>query len=353
MRRQIPNGWILWILTAVLSLAGTVSALAQDKPEVIHIGGVGNTFGKPFTAGVLEVLHSQKLLEKEFAKDGIRIDWNFFVGTGPAINEALASGKVDFGAYGDICGVIGKANGIQTTALADGGRGANIYIAVPAADQTTRTLEDLKGKRVGFLKGTYLHLEFERLLAKHHLNESDFQVFNLGQGEGAAALAASRIDAYVGTSYFYSLQQQGTLRVIYDSKKEEGIFQGGSVFVGRNEFIQKYPDVTRRVVKAYVEACHWASRPENREAFLRITTLIGVPYPAVKADYEGTSLRWRNSPLLDETFFRYYTNTVAFAKERELIRNGFDVTQWADPSYVDEAAKELGLEHFWDVKGKK
>jgi sulfonate transport system substrate-binding protein len=347
---------IFRVTLVTAGLMASVSGLtwAQDKPTVIRIGAVGNAFGKPFASGLMEVLHSQKLLEKEFEKDDIPVEWTFFVGTGPAINEALAAGKIDVGSYGDICGVIGKANGIQITALAGSGRGSNILIAVPATDTTSHSLEDLKGKRIGFLKGTYLHLEFEKLLAIHHLSDSDFQVFNLGNGEGTAALLAGRIDAYVGTSYYRYLEQHDhSLRVVYSSKNDPEDIKGGGLLVGRDEFVHQYPDITRRILKAYLQAAYWASQPKNREAFLRLSTKGGLPYESIKQDYEGTTVRARNNPLLDDYFFNYYTSTVDFSLKHGLIRQGFDVKQWADGTYINAALKELGLEHYWDVKKKK
>jgi sulfonate transport system substrate-binding protein len=337
------------LVFALMMVWATVGA--QEKPTIIRFGATGNAFGKPFANGLVEVVHSQKLLEQEFEKDGIPVEWSFYVGTGPAVNEALAADKIDFASYGDICGVIGKANGIHITALASSGRGSNIYIAVPGADKTTKTLEDLKGKRVGFLKGTYLHLEFEKLLVLHHLTDNDFQVFNLGSGEGTAALLAGRIDAYVGSSYFLYLEKHDqSLRVIYSSKTDSEDIKGGGLIVARDEFIKKYPDITKRVLKAYLKAAYWASQSKNRESFLKLSVLGGLPYEAVKADYEETSVRWRNDPLLDTYFYNYYTSTVDFSLQHGLIRQGFDVKQWADQSYIDSAVKELGWEHYWDPK---
>ncbi len=326
----------------------------ERKPLVIQIGAVGNAFGKPHTSGVMEVLHSQKFLETEFEKDGIAVIWSFLVGTGPAINEGLANGSVDFGCYGDLCGVLGKASGIESVALASGGRGTNVYIAVKADDDRNKSFWDLKGKRIGFRKGTPFHLQFEKLLFRHGLVEKDFDIFNVGIAEGTAALLSGKIDAYVGTAYFLSLQAEGFVRIIYDSRQENPSFKGNGVLVGRGEFVRHYPGIVQRVIKAYVKAAYWASDERNRVNFFEINTLKGMSYPAVETDHQGDALKGRKNPLLDDFFFRYFSSAVAFARQRGLIEKVFDVADWADKSFVEAALKDLGLENYWrDEKSRK
>lgn len=73
-------------LITALGLAITLSAQATEpaKPESIRIAVPDLSAGsKPSAGGVVDVLRDQQLLEKEFAKDGIRIDWHFFKGAGP------------------------------------------------------------------------------------------------------------------------------------------------------------------------------------------------------------------------------------------------------------------------------
>jgi len=328
-------------------------SIHSPKPPVIQIGAVGNALGKPHTNRAMEVLHSQKLLEKEFEKDGIPIIWSFLVGTGPAINEELADENIDFGHYGNICGVVGKARGIRTRALAMGGRGLNIYIGVPPGDRTTRALGDLRGRRIGLLRETYLHLMFEKLLSRLGLTEDDFNIYNLGFAEGNVALMSGQIDAYVDIYNGINLHDGRRIRTIFDSREEADDFKGSAVLVGREAFIRRYPDITKRLVKAYVRAAHWASLEENRDEYLRMNSLTGISRPSLKFDYEGISLRWRNNPLLDDFFFRSYGETVDFSKRRGWIPEGFDVQKWADRSFLGDAVKDLGLEHFWvDQDGK-
>ena len=98
-------------LLAGLLAASVLSAQAAqaDAPHSIRIAVPDLSAGsQPSAGGVVDVLRSQQLLEQEFAKDGIHIDWRFFKGAGPVINEALANGQADFAYLGDLAAIIGK-----------------------------------------------------------------------------------------------------------------------------------------------------------------------------------------------------------------------------------------------------
>src|SRR4051794_31182791 len=119
------------LVAAVFFSAGAARA---DTPSVIRIAfagvGVGN---RPFIGGSsLGVVHSRGLLEEEFKKDNIKIEWSFFKGAGPAVNEAYANSLIDFALQGDLPSIIGKAGGLKTKLLASTGSRQNTYLAVPA-----------------------------------------------------------------------------------------------------------------------------------------------------------------------------------------------------------------------------
>jgi sulfonate transport system substrate-binding protein len=161
------------------------------------------------------------------------------------------------------------------------------------------------------------------------------------------------LDAYVGSAFFLSFRDQGSVRVIYDSRRENEEFKGGKVVVGRENFVKRFPDITRRVVKAYVKAAYWASLEENRAEYLRLNTLTGSPFAAVAADHQGDALRDRNNPLLEKFFFDYYSKTVAFSRKRGMIHKSFKVRNWARGTFVSEAVRELGLENVWLAEKKR
>jgi sulfonate transport system substrate-binding protein len=71
-------------------------------------------------------------LEEVFKPQGVEVQWQFFKGAGPAVNEALANRQLDFVYLGDLAAIIGKANGLPTRLLL-GSRGSESYLAVTKA----------------------------------------------------------------------------------------------------------------------------------------------------------------------------------------------------------------------------
>ena len=103
------------------------------------------------------------MLEKEFQKDGIKVQWNNFKGAGPAINESYANGLVDITWLGDLPALIGKASRLDTKLILAGGTHDNTYLVV-APGSSAKSWADLKGKRIGFFRGTSVHLALNQII---------------------------------------------------------------------------------------------------------------------------------------------------------------------------------------------
>lgn len=320
---------------------------AENKPRVIRIGSAYTAgYGKPYSGGVIGIVHANGLLEEEFRNEGIKVEWYFFKGAGPATNESLANSAIDFAYIGDLPAIVGKAGGLKTKFIAGGSKWANVYIATPP-DSQIRTIQDLKGKRVALFKGTNGHLTFARILAANGLKESDLRIYNLGIADMDAALKTKNIDAAVGWTNNLILRTQGNAKIVYSTKVSPRDWRNTGGFYVTEKFANAYPDITRRIVKRYVEAAKWGSDEANRNAYYDLTVKAGVPRAITVEEIAGRTLNDVNNPLLDAEYVNHYSNGIAFAKERGLIRNAFDVDTWIDRSYLNAALKELKLEGYW------
>jgi sulfonate transport system substrate-binding protein len=337
---------IKWIkaLPVALLLLSTVVAHAADKPRVIRYGFIGNSLGKPYTGGVGGVLNAQNQLEKEFEKDGIRIEKSFIAAAGPGLNEAFAAGLIDFASFGDFPNIVGKAGGLKTRWILAATNGMNTRILIHSQASIT-SIKGLKGLRIGVSKGTWTQLWFAKLLGRNGLTEKDVKLLNLKGADATAAFAAGSIDAVVGGDL--ALVDQGIAKILYESKKEPLEWRGREATLVSEEFAKKYPDIVKRVVKANLRAAYWLSQESNREAFLRIGGKTGGSYKNSKDDLAGQILKTKYSPIIDQTVINSYKDKVNFCYDNGLIRRKFDVELWADKSYQEAALKELGLQNYW------
>jgi sulfonate transport system substrate-binding protein len=339
-------------LAGLVSLGGVAHA-EEGKPKQIRIAypgvGVGN---RPFVGGnSAAVVHLKGMLEEEFRPDGIEVSWNFLRGAGPAVNELYANGLVDFSLLGDLPSIAGRAGGLKTRVLAATGIRGNTYLAVPA-DSQIQSIKDLKGKKVAIFKGTNIQLSVAKLLEANGMTEKDIRALNMDTATSTAALTTKDVDAVFGGNNLLAVRDQGVARIVYATRGDPRYLRHAS-FIGNEDFIKKYPSITKRVVKVLVQAAKWISDQEKSPtAVYQLWTKSGVRFPDWREDNKDQNLKQLSSPLLDEYIVSQYEQQVAQAKKYGLIRNTFDVKSWFAPHFLNEVLKEQGLQTYWQPADK-
>jgi sulfonate transport system substrate-binding protein len=340
---------ILFGAICLLALCTNPARVHADKPSVIRMAnpgvGVGN---RPAVGGSsAAVLHLRGMLEEEFRQDGIRIEWTFLRGAGPAVNELYANGLVDFSLLGDLPSIIGRSSGLKTRILAATAIRGSTYIAVPSESSIT-SVKDLKGKRVAMFKGTNIQLAINKILEKHGLRERDVRFINMDTATAKAALTTKDVDAAFGGADYLQLRDQGIAKIIYNSRDDDPRFLRHCSFVGSEDFIRKYPDITQRVVNTLVRAAKWLSDyDQNPSPVFQLWAKSGVQFANYKSDLSAASIKVNASPLLDPYIVSTYKWNIREAKRFGLIRSDVDYDQWVEPKFLQQALKEQHLEQYW------
>jgi len=336
-----------------LMLATAPATVRAEEPLVIHVGyaaiGVDN---RPYAEGTsAATARAGEYLEKEFAKDpNIKIEWTFFKGAGPAVNEGFANDQLDFAYQGDLPSLIGRANGLKTKYLLASGARKPLYLAV-AKDSGIKSIADLKGRKIALQRGTNGHLAAIKVLEAHGLKERDAQVVNLDSAGTVAALTSKDIDAAFGDTQLINLAAKGAADVIYTTKGDDPRFGRNAGVIGRQAFIDAHPEITQRVVDAFVKAAQWSSDEPNRPALLELWHKSGTPVPILEEYFKGDKLAYRNSPLIDDLLVSQYKEQAAKSKEFGLIRRDVDLEGWFEPRYLNSAIERFSLQNFWQAYG--
>jgi sulfonate transport system substrate-binding protein len=337
-----------WLTAFTLLMLTPLSAQA-DAPTVIRMVfpgvGVGN---RPVTGGSsVSTMHLKGMLEDEFKKDNIQITWSFLRGAGPATNELYANGLADFSLLGDLPSIIGHSGGLKTRVLAATAIRGKTYIFVPTGSTIT-SVKDLRGKKVAIFKGTNIQLTANKILEKFGLKESDIRAINMDTSTAKAAMATGDIDAAFGWTEYLSLRDQGLARMLYSTDESDPLSFRHCSFIGSEDFIKKYPEITKRVVKTLVLAAKWLSDQDaNPAPAFQLWTRSGVTFANFKEDQGATSLKVLSSPLLDEYLVSQYNRNIEEAKRYGLIRNTFRFEDWEEPRFLQEVLKELNLQNYW------
>ena len=307
---------------------------------------------RPFTGGSAAALaHAKGYVEREFADTpDVHIEWIFFKGAGPAVNEAFANAQIDLASQGDLPQLIGRASGLKTTMVLGSGSHSPTYVGVPAASDI-KTIKELKGRKVALFRGTNIQLTAVKVLAANGLSEHDLQVINMDGATTSAALVANQVDAAFGTYELLNLARQGLASVIYSTKNDNPAFERHGTILARDAFIAENPDIVQRVVSALVRAAYWSSQEQNRDTLFEIWSKCGIPAAIFGDDFAGQALAYRNSPLLDPFLIAQYKRQAEDSRKYGLLRRPVDVAGWFDPRFLDVALQQTGLRDLWTSYG--
>ena len=319
-------------LVAGTALAGLVQAadLKEIRIAVPDLSaGTQNSGG-----GVTDVLRSQQIFEKAFADQGIKIQWNYFKGAGPVINEAFANGQVDLAYLGDLAAIIGRSNGLDTRLLSATARGVKQYLGV-VPGSGIKTLQDLKGKRVAVFRGTATQLSLNGALASQGLSEKDLKIINLDFNAAVAALAAKQVDATWGGSNLSSLQAKGLAEIPLTTKDLGGAGSIQAVLVGSGTFVDAHPEVVAKLLKAQQQAVQWLTDDNNKQAYIDLVSgLASYPPVILTNDLKDQKLSEIFPSTLDPVFLGKLQDAVDLASKERLIRKSFQVSDWVVPGLV-------------------
>jgi sulfonate transport system substrate-binding protein len=346
---KIASKLVSTLALAVLAVATSVRA--EDKPKVIRFGypGVG-AGGIPVPGGNWATyVATQGLFEQEFKKDGINVTWDYYLGAGPALNESYANDLLDVSFLGDLPSVVGRVTGLDYRIVLADARNVETVIAVPI-DSRIKSIDELRGKRVGIFKGTNIQISADRILALHGLTEKDIKVVNLNSVAQQAALAARDIDAiFTSSAGALFWQDAGIGKIIYSSFKDPQALNygtNGSVQISQR-FIDKYPSYTQRIVNVLLKTAALSADPKNNDLFYKEWAKSGTAYATWKRDNVGKSLGRYLSPLLDDEFRGVYKEIAEDTHKYGLTRKTANIDEFIDDRFLKEGLKELHLENTW------
>ncbi|HYN58414.1 MAG TPA: ABC transporter substrate-binding protein [Rubrivivax sp.] len=340
------------LLQSAALLAAPAWAVANTPPPVLRFGVATGGVGNPVRWGgsTTALVRNAGEIERALAADGTKVEWIFFKGAGPAVNEAFVNKQIDLAWQGDLPSIVHRANGVKTRILVGSGVRAGLYLAVPTGSDITK-LEDLRGKRVAVFKGTNLHLAAVRALDAHGLKESDVRLVNFDLAGGQAALAAKDIDAAFGYVELFALQDRGAAKVVWSAHGDSYRFTRQLVILGRDEFVQQHPQLAQKVVTAHVKvAREWADESRRADLFEEWGK-AEQPAALWRQDFIGQPLKVRLSPLLDPFLVARYEDAAEEAFRLKLIRSKPEVKSWFDRRFVDAAIQQLGQQDYWPAYG--
>ena len=239
------------ILAGILAASTTAIALAPASvfaaPSEVRIGYQKN--------GVLYLAKETGQLEAALKAKGLTVKWVEF-SFGPPLLEALGAGSIDYGTTGDSPPIFAQAAGanlVYVAAQEAAGSGAAILVK---DGSNINSLNDLKGKKIGFAKASSSHNLTIAALEKAGLSYKDVEPVYLAPADGAAAFAKGAIDAWTIWDPFYAVAEaQSGTKVLAPAK---GIVTQNSFFLANADFAKANPDIVSAVNEGLASTARWA-----------------------------------------------------------------------------------------------
>src|SRR5882757_7597540 len=238
-------------------------AHAQAGLKEIRIGYQKN--------GVLVIARQQATLEQHFAPEGIAVKWVEF-SSGPPMLEAMNVGSVDYGAVGDTPPIFAQSAGAALVYAAGqpitNGQGILVQNNSPI-----RSIADLKGKRVGFTKGSSAHNLVVQTLEKAGLSYADITPVYLTPPDAGPAFANGSIDAWsVWDPYLAigEIRQNGRILV-----NASDITKTNSFYIANRAFAKNQGSVLQQIIDVTSSTAAWAEA--HRDDVARsLSTVTGI-----------------------------------------------------------------------------
>jgi NitT/TauT family transport system substrate-binding protein len=326
-------------LALCFMLAGPANAQAVEKPNlVLGVGGKGLLYYLPLT-----------LAERlgYFKDQGLNLTINDFAGGAQSL-QALVGGSVDVvaGAYEHTIRM--QAKGQDIRAVIEMGRFPGIVLAVKKDKAAqVKSFADLKGLKIGVTApGSSTNFFVMYLMAKAGLQPTDASYIRVGAGPTAvAAVKRGEIDAIVNLDpVITKLVQDGDIVVMADSRTEDGnmkLFGGNNpaaVLYLKQDFIEKNPVTTQRVVNAIYKALKWLEKASAEDVAKTVPEAYYIGDRALYVSaFNASRPMYSRTGLIPEKGMQN-ANEMLVLFDKEVAAAKVDLKKTFDDRFVKKAA---------------
>lgn len=261
---------IIIITTLVLGMALLTSC--ARKPEKVRIGYIPHMSGLPFFVALEKGYFKEEGLDVEFVKCGYR-----------EYMDALLTGRVDIIAptsFPSLFGIEVESPGLLKFFLPGGEKkdGDIIYGILVRKDSPMKTMEELKGKKIG-VTDPITTVNLKLILKKIGLDpDRDVTIMQVDPSVAITALVSKQVDAFLLTQPDLAVaMQKGETRLLETNPRSKYIidpyWSGAAATTAK--FIEENPQKMRRLFKALDKAVDFirANPYEAKSLLVKYTPL--------------------------------------------------------------------------------
>ncbi len=272
-------------------LLGTLAAAGSSLLVSRHVSAASTDLsGVTLRIGVFRGQDQTMLSGTGLLRTPYAVQFSEF-SAGNLINQAISADALDLGGSSEIPAVFSAASqaNIRVVAVMEGPTSAQAVL-VPRGS-SARSIADLRGKRVGYIRATTAHYFLLKMLAQHGMTFADIEPIALGMSNGLTAMKSGALDAWATYGYaIATVEADAGARVLQNAI---GILSGNYLVTVNPRRLRNPAD--RGAIADYIgrlsQAYHILDADKPRWAKL-VAPVINVPEPLVLAYLRDENKPW-------------------------------------------------------------
>jgi len=250
-------------------------ASAQADPLQIRVGWATTPTHVQPLIDELQKQHPEVFphFGKSYVAEGLR-----FNGSTPQI-QALAIKELDIAAFGPSAVALAVNNAqldmrIVGDVFQDGRPGFATVHYVVLADGPVKTIEDLKGRRVGSNAiGSFGDSTMRVMLHKHGITDKDVTTIEVNFGNMPAMLEEGKVDLINLVPQFGAYLTSGKFRILFTAHDAQGVSQA-QIWAMRADFIKDHRPALVDFFEDHIRALRWFLNPANHQEAVAIAQTV-------------------------------------------------------------------------------
>jgi aliphatic sulfonates family ABC transporter substrate-binding protein len=336
MRRgTVPVVLVISLVLSMGSLFAASQARAQT-PLPIKIGYQATPDWLLFTARELKL----------FEKAGLAPTYVKFVAGAPMI-AAAQSKSIDVADLGTVPFLVGLSQGVDWVMIGISTEGAYTEGVAARKESGINTPADLKGKRIGYFKGSTAQYGLMMALRQQGIRLDQVTLLDMPPAEQLAALANKEIDAaMVWEPWMQRMVHEANAKIIA-TEGDFGIYTNVTGYAARRDWLRDNKETAVRFLRALLTAYDVLQKDPS----IGVRTLageMGIKEAWVKEIYRdapppnmywSTDRGYRYSLVEGSGLQRRLGYLATFLLEEKVISKEVDVSEALDVSVITEALR--------------
>ena len=334
-KSAVPVVLVISLVLSVGSAFAASQALAQT-PLPIRIGYQATPDWLLFTARDLKL----------FEKVGLAPTYVKFVAGAPMI-AAAQSKSIDVADLGTVPFLVGLSQGADWVMIGISTEGAYTEGVAVRKESGINTLADLRGKRIGYFKGSTAQYGLMMTLRQQGIRLDQVTLLDMPPAEQMAALVNKDIDAaMVWEPWIQRMVHEANAKIIA-TEGDFGIYTNVTGYAARRDWLRDNKETAVRFLRALLMAYDVLQKDPN----IGVKTLageMGIKEAWVKEIYRdapppnmhwSTDRGYRYSLVEGSGFHRRLGYLATFLFEEKIISKEVDVSEALDVSIITEALR--------------